>query len=104
MKIQNTSQDIAWTAKKTALEIYDPNGGVSPFYDPNDWLKTEVAAIPINQPTIGPGEVGEFRFTLDPRGIPKGLTVLNVKLHLLDQEKEVFLSGGSSWLREIRVD
>ncbi len=104
MKIKNISPDTIWLAKKTALEIYDAAGKTSPFYDPNDWVRKEVAAVPLNKSTIKPGEVGEFKFTLDPRGIKPGTYILNFQLKLLDKNKDVYLDGRLEWRREIRVD
>ena len=105
MKIQNTSADTAWLARKTALEIYNLDGSTSYFYDPNDWVRKEVAAVAINKTYVKPGEVGEFKFTIDPRNIKKGTHYLNIQLKLLDQDgKQVYLDGRLEWHREIRVD
>ncbi|MDX9893771.1 MAG: hypothetical protein RB292_05210 [Patescibacteria group bacterium] len=105
MKIQNNSADNTWLAKKTALEIYNDDGSASYFYDPADWVRQEVAAVAVNQGYIKPGETGEFKFTLDPRGVKPGTYIMRFKLTLLDQNgKEVFLNGASAWRREIRVD
>ena len=51
-----------------------------------------------------PGEVGEFKFTLDPRGIKKGTYDLNFQLKLLDKDKQVYLNGDQNWKLLIRVD
>lgn len=104
MNIQNTSADVTWLSRRTALELRHHDGSVSPFYDSNDWVRTEVVGVPLNGTTIEPGETGEFKFTLDPRGVEPGLYVLTFELKLLDKEKEVYLSGGLQWKREIRVD
>ncbi len=104
MKIQNTSADTIWLARKTALEIYNLDGSTSYFYDPNDWVRKEVAAVPVGKTYIKPGEIGEFKFTLDPRNIKRNSYILNFKLKLLDQEKDIYLNGGLEWHREIRVD
>ena len=104
MKIQNTSADTTWLARKTALEIYNLDGTSSYFYDPNDWVRQEVAAAPINKTEIKSGEVGEFKFTLVPRGIKPGTYILNLQLKLLDKDKSVYLDGRLEWHREIRVD
>lgn len=104
MNIQNTSADVTWLSRRTALELRHHDGNVSPFYDSNDWVRTEVVGVPLNGTTIEPGETGEFKFTLDPRGVEPGLYVLTFELKLLDKEKEVYLSGGLQWKREIRVD
>ncbi|MFA6255189.1 MAG: hypothetical protein WC675_04155 [Patescibacteria group bacterium] len=104
MKIKNTSADTTWLARKTALELYNQDGSTSYFYDQSDWVREEVAAVPVGKTYIQPGETGEFKFTLDPRGIKKGTYVLNFKLKLLDKEKDVYLNGGLEWHREIRVD
>ena len=104
MKIKNNSSNTTWLSRRTALEIYNADGSTSYFYDPNDWVRKEVAAVPINQTYIKPGETGEFKFTLDPRGIKPGTYNLNFKLELLDQDKQIFLNDSETWRREIRVD
>jgi len=104
MKIKNLSPDLTWLSKKTALEIYNADGKVSSFYDKNDWVRKEVAAVPTNKTKIKPGETGEFTFTLDPRGLKPGNYVLDFQLKMLDQDKEVLLNGQETWRREIRVD
>jgi len=104
MNIKNTSADITWLSRRTALELKHHDGTTSPFYDPNDWVRKEVVGVPLNGATIGPGETGEFKFTLDPRGIKPGIYILTFELKLLDKEKDVYLSGGLKWKREIRVD
>lgn len=104
LKIKNTSADTAWLSRKTALEIYNADGKASPFYDKNDWVRLEVAGVPLNKSTIKPGETGEFKFTLNPRGVPKGLYTLKIRLNLLDKGKIVYLDGKESWNLEIRVD
>ena len=104
MKIKNLSPDQTWLSRKTALEIYDLAGGQSDFYDPNDWVRQAVAAVPVNANQIKPGETGEFNFTLDPRGLKRGTYILNFKLKMLDKDKEVLLNGQAEWYREIRVD
>ena len=104
MKIKNTSADTIWLSRKTALEIYNTDGKKSPFYDANDWVRKEVAAVPVGKTYIKPGEIGEFKFTLAPKGIKKGKHILNIQLKLLDKNKTVYLNGGEEWKREIRVD
>lgn len=104
MKIKNTSADTTWLAKKTALAIYNADGSTSYFYDPNDWVRKDVAAVPIGKTYIKPGEIGEFKFTLDPRHIKKNNYIMKFKLKLLDKDKEVYLNGQLEWPREIRVD
>lgn len=104
MKVQNNGTETIWLARKTALEIYNIDGTTSYFYDPNDWVKSNVAAVAVNKTYIKPGEVGEFKFTLDPRNIKPGNYILNFKLKLTDQNKDIYLNGGLEWRREIRVD
>jgi len=104
MKIKNTSADTTWLARKTALGIYNQDGSTSYFYDPNDWVRKEVAAVSVGKTYIKPGETGEFKFTLDPRGIKKGTYVLNFKLKLIDKDKEAYLNGQQTWTVKIRVD
>jgi hypothetical protein len=103
VKIKNTSQDVVWLSRKAALEIYNADGSVSPFYDKYDWIRKEVAAVPINKSKIKPGETGEFRFTLDARNVKKGNYTLNIQLKLLDQDKQVILDGQGQWLQKITV-
>lgn len=104
MKIKNTSTDTVWLSRRTALEIYDGDGSQSSFYDSNDWVRKEVAAVPINKSLINPGEIGEFKFTIAPQGLKPGLYTLKFKLNLLDKEKQSLLNGQSEWHRLIRVD
>ncbi len=104
MKIKNTSADITWLAKKTALEIYNQDGSTSYFYDANDWVREKVAAVPVGKTYIKPGEIGEFKFTLDPRNIKRNTYIMKFKLVLLDKGKEVYLNGLLEWPRQIRVD
>lgn len=104
LKIKNTSADTAWLSRRTALEIYNSDGKASPFYDKNDWVRIEVAGVPLNKSTIKPGETGEFKFTLNPRGLKKGLYTLKIQLKLLDKGKTVYLDGKENWNLEIRVD
>lgn len=103
MKIQNNSTSTPWLSRKTALEIYDENTA-SPFYDPNDWVRKEVAAVPLNKKIIKPGDTAEFKFTLKAKGLKPGKYTLKFKLHLLDKKKEVVLDNAKEWTRTIRVD
>lgn len=105
MKIKNTSKETIWLSNKTALEVYNSDGTPSIFYDPNDWVRKEVAAVPINQTQIKPGETGIFKFTVDPNGVAKGVHTLTFKLKMLDKDgKAVFINGMHQWQRLIRVD
>lgn len=104
MKVKNTSESLVWLSRKTALEIYDASGGASPFYDPNDWVRKEVAAVPFNKSSIKPGETGEFQFTLKIKGDKPGTYALKFKLNLLDKNKKSALNGSDEWIRFIRID
>ena len=104
VKIKNTSPELTWLSRRAALEVYNDNGSPSVFYDSNDWVRREVAAVPINKSSIAPGEVGEFKFTIDPRGVARGTHNLVFKLHLLDQNKTILLDGNDEWVRLLRVD
>ena len=104
MKIKNTSTDEIWLSRKTALEIYNSDFAASPFYDKNDWVREEVAAVPINKTKILPGETGEFQFTLKVKGLAPGTYILKFSLKLLDKEKDVLLDGLEVWEKQIRVD
>lgn len=103
MKIKNLSLE-EWLSKKTALEIYNTDGSPSKFYDPNDWVRKNVAAVPVNKLKIKPAEFGEFKFTLNPRGLKRGTYTLNIQLKLLDKNKQVLLNGAEQWQLKIRVD
>jgi hypothetical protein len=104
MKIKNTSTDTTWLSRKTALEIYNQDDSQSPFYDKYDWIRKEVAAIPINKKYIKPGETGIFKFTIDPRRLPPGTYSMKFKLNLLDKNKKSLINGHEFWIRQIRVD
>ncbi len=104
MKIKNTSGSTLWLSKKTALEIYDGNDKTSLFYDPSDWVRKEVAAVPIKKSSIKPGETGEFTFVIKFRDVKPGTYTMKFKLHLIDKNKQVFLNGEEYWLRQIRID
>lgn len=104
MKIKNTSDSLMWLSKKSALEITDQNNNPSPFYDQNDWVRKDVAAVPLNKSSIKPGETGEFAFTLKVKNLKSGVYQVKMKLHLLDKEKVVFLNNEESWTRLLRVD
>jgi len=104
VKIQNTSTSTPWLSRKTALEIYDANDKNSPFYDPNDWVRKEVVAVPQNKSVIRPGETGIFTFTLRVKGLKPGNYAMKFKLHLIDKKKEIILENSKEWLRSIRVD
>lgn len=103
-KVQNNSTSTPWLARKTALEIYDEKGKTSVFYDPNDWVRKEVAGVPQNKKIIKPGETAEFKFTLKVKGIKPGTYTMKFKLNLLDKKKEIALDNSMEWLRVIRVD
>ena len=104
MKIKNVSADTIWLSRKTALEIYNSDGKASPFYDANDWVRKEVAAVPVGKTYVKPGEIGEFKFTIKPMGLKRGVYLIKFQLKLLDKNKTVYLNGGEDWKREIRVD
>lgn len=104
IKINNASPDTTWLSQRTALKLLNHDGKTSPFYDSNDWVRTDVVGVPLNKKTIAPGENGEFKFTLDPRGVKPGIYSLNFELHLLDKGKQPYLNGGLQWKREIRID
>lgn len=102
--LKNTTPDLTWTASKTALRLRGPHNQSSPFYDPADWVKPDVPAVPTNRKTIKPGETGEFRFTLRPRGVKPGLYELHFKLQLRDANKDSLINGGEEWVVKLRVD
>lgn len=103
VQIKNTSPDEIWLSRKAALEIYAPGNAVSPFYDKNDWIRKEVAAVPLNASKIKPGETGKFTFTLDARGVKAGEHTLVFFLKLLDRDKTVVLTDTASWTVPITV-
>ncbi|MFA5022171.1 MAG: hypothetical protein WC508_03770 [Patescibacteria group bacterium] len=102
VKIKNTGKDT-WTSKKTALLIYNADGSASPFYYKSDWLKKDVAAVPINASKIKPGQTAEFRFILNAKTLKAGDYTLNLQLKLLDKEKQVLLDGKQQWLQKITI-
>jgi len=105
IKIKNTSEKTIWLSRRTALEIYNADGTPSVFYDQKDWVRREVAAVPINQTQIKPGEIGQFKFTINPKNLPKGNHTLNFQLKMLDKNGEkIYLNGLHQWSRLIRVD
>ena len=104
MKIRNDSTDTTWLSRKTALAIYNDDGSTSYFYDKNDWVRKDVAAVPVGKTYIKPGEIGEFNFTLDPRKLKKGNYIIKLQLKLLDKDKTVFLDGQEQLKLQIRVD
>lgn len=103
LKIKNTSGQINWLSKKSALEVYNSDGKASYFYDKKDWIRSNVAAVPINKSTIKPGETGEFKFTLDAKGLKAGTYTLKFKLNLLDKSKASLLDNQASWDYKIQV-
>lgn len=107
LKVKNTSKDITWTAKKTALKITDISGNQSPFYDPGDWIKKDIAAIPMNKKSVKPGDTAELKFTLKLKDVKAGTYDLRFQLELTNQDeknKQVFINGEETFDRKIRVD
>lgn len=102
VKLKNTGK-TTWLSKRTAFEIYNDDGTSSYFYDPNDWIRKEVAAVPINQAQIKPGETGVFKYTLDPRGIKAGTYSLVIQVRQLDIGQQVLFNGQKSWVEKITV-
>ena len=102
VKIKNTGKDT-WTSKKTALLIYNSDGSASPFYDKVDWIKKDVAAVPINASKINPGQTAEFRFILNAKKVKAGNYTLNLQLKLVDKDKPVLIDGQPQWLQKITV-
>ncbi|MFA6410329.1 MAG: hypothetical protein WCW26_02020 [Candidatus Buchananbacteria bacterium] len=102
IKIKNTGKET-WTSKKTALSVYNTDGSVSPFYDKNDWIRKDVAAVPINASKIKPGQTAEFRFILNAKTVKSGTYTLNLQLKLLDKDKQVLLDGKQQWQQKIIV-
>lgn len=102
VKIKNTGKDT-WTSKKTALLIYNSDGSASPFYDKVDWIKKDVAAVPINASKIKPGQTAEFRFILNAKKVKAGNYTLNLQLKLVDKDKPVLIDGQPQWLQKITV-
>ncbi len=104
IRIKNVSADQTWTSAKTALRLTGPQGNTSPFYDPADWLKPDVPAVPSKAKTVKPGATGEFRFTLRPRGVKPGVYELHFNLELRDAQKSVLINGREEWVMKVRVD
>ncbi|MFA6322288.1 MAG: hypothetical protein WCX71_02310 [Candidatus Buchananbacteria bacterium] len=103
IKIKNTSKNTVWLSKKTALEIYTATGAASPFYDKNDWVRKNVAAVPANKSSIKPGETAEFKFTLAAKGLKAGNYTLKFQLNLLDKNQSVLINDKSDWQHTIKV-
>ncbi|MDD5110603.1 MAG: hypothetical protein PHI63_05340 [Patescibacteria group bacterium] len=104
VKLKNVSADQTWKSQKTALKITGNDGKTSPFYDINDWVRADVAAVPVGKKTIAPGETGEFKFTLKVKGLKPGTYQLRFALELLDVKKTVLINGQETWLQTVRVD
>lgn len=104
VKIKNTSKDVTWTSRKTALEAYNTDGTSSVFYDAKDWVRKEVVGVPINKSTIKPGETAQFNFTLDARKLKPGTYTINFKLNLIDKAKQVSIDGKSQWTATVKVE
>ncbi len=102
VKLKNTGT-TTWLSRRTALEIYNADGTSSYFYDPNDWIRKEVAAVPINLSQIKPGQTGTFNFTLDPRGIKLNTYSLVIQLKQLDIGRQVLINGEKSWVQKITI-
>ncbi|PIS04634.1 MAG: hypothetical protein COT81_05420 [Candidatus Buchananbacteria bacterium CG10_big_fil_rev_8_21_14_0_10_42_9] len=104
-EIVNKTTGTTWLSSKTALEIYNADGSESPFYDPNDWIRSEVAAVPLNQSRVAPGETGIFKFTLDARNVLAGEYLMKIRLRLLDQNGLVIpLNNVPAWFVPITVE
>lgn len=101
--IKNTGKNV-WVARKTALKLTAGDGTASPFYDPADWVRRDVPAVPVNRKTIAPGETGVFTFTLKPTGLARGVHTLRFSLERTDTNEAVLLSGEPAFVRQLRVD
>lgn len=106
LTIKNTGKN-AWTRKRTALEVLSISDGPSPFYDPNDWIDRQIAAISINPKLnkILPGASAEYAFTLKVGGLRPGVYTYKLSLTLKDKDGQaVLLNGQKKLIKEIRID
>ena len=61
-------------------------------------------SVPVGKKTVKPGETGEFRFTVRPRGVKPGTYELHFRLELRDAGKNVLINGHEEWVMKLRVD
>ena len=104
--IKNTGKK-AWTRKKTALKVLSVSGGGSDFYDANDWVSKDIAAVSLTPRTelIQPGAEAVYEFTLKVRGARAGVYTYVLQLAMKDKNDHVvFLNGAASLAKFIRID
>jgi len=104
VKIKNTSQSSVWTSSRAALELAGGDDSESVFYDPGDWIDKQTVGVPVNKTRIAPGEIGEIKFTLDPRNVRPATYKLVFSMELRDKKSIVYLNGDEKWELLIRVD
>jgi len=104
VKIKNTSKDTTWISRRSALKLKGGDDSESAFYDPGDWIDEEIVGVPVNQTRIAPGEIGEIKFTIDPRNVRAATYKLVFSMELRDIEETVYLNGSEEWELLIRVD
>ncbi|MBU2575909.1 hypothetical protein KKF64_02385 [Patescibacteria group bacterium] len=104
IKIKNTSKSAVWTSRRAALKLKGGDDTESVFYDKHDWIDKEIVGVPINDSYISPGEIGEIKFTLDPRNVRAATYKLVFSMELKDKKEKVYLNGAEEWELLIRVD
>jgi len=104
LKIKNTSKSVVWKSNRSALKLRGGDDTDSVFYDPNDWIDKETVGVPMNDTYISPGEIGEIRFTLDPRNVKPSIYKLVFSMELKDKQEKVYINGEKEFELLIRVD
>ena len=104
VKIKNTGTQ-KWAKKQLILIVEDTEGKTSPFYDSSDWIDKRVAALPLDKgTTIDPGKTATLKFTLKPKGLPKGTYTIRFRLELKDAKQTIPINTLPFLDRKIRVD
>lgn len=104
IKVKNTGT-IAWNPRRTALIVKNTvNKKIrSAMYDGGDWIRTDVAATPVERKTIAPGATATFRFTLDGRGIEPGNYSQDFSITLTDKNKTVWLNYSQAYTVDMSI-
>jgi hypothetical protein len=104
--IKNTGKKV-WARKKAGLKVLSVSGGGSDFYDANDWVNREIAAVSLKPRVelIQPGAEAVYGFTLKVRDLRPGVYTYVLQLVLKDKNDQVvFLNGQTSLSKQIRID
>src|SRR3989338_6514540 len=104
VKIKNIGTQ-KWAKKQLVLVVEDAEGKPSPFYDSSDWIDKKVAALPLDKgTTIDPGKTATLKFTLKPKGLPKGMYTIRFRLELKDKKQIILINNLPFLDRKVRVD